>query len=405
MNYDLVSPEMRHDPYPTYAQMRRDPSIVKVIHGLTGQPTYFVTRYNDAAIVLKDPRFVNDSRKLPGIGDWTAKWYIPSVLKVFAYSMALADEPDHTRLRGLVHKAFTPNMIQQLTGRMEQLADDLLTAAAHKPECDFIEDFALPLPLNVIGDLLGVSIPERKKFRRWLGNNITDFNPKDRLGTLAKLVNAFAMDGFLKRLIKDRKQNPKDDLISALVQASEGADKLSNNELMAMLFLILFAGYETTVNLISSGTLALLQNPDQFEKLKANPDLLDSAIEEMLRYVNPVQHVAYRYPLEDVDINGVTIPKYSTIMVGVAAANRDETVFENPEKFDITRNPNKHLAFGVGIHYCLGAPLARLEAVIGFRALLRRFPNIVLAAPAERLQWRGAPALRGLVTMPVRLKG
>lgn len=404
MSIDLSSADMQHNPYPTYAQMRQQTGPVRADVGFS-KNAYFITRYADAVMVLKDPRFVNDARKLPNWDDWTKKWYIPSVLKGFINSMALADEPDHTRLRGLVHKAFTPSMIQELSARIEQMTNEYLDAAARRPVVDFIADFALPLPLNVIADMMGVSAGERDRFRRYMSNTIADVSPGDGLKLVPKLWNAFGLNGLLKRMVDDRRRSPKDDLTTALVQAEEGGNRLSEAELMAMLFLILFAGHETTVNLIGSGLLALLEHPDQFELLKTNPDLIEDAIEELLRYTNPVQHIAMRYPIEDVEMGGTVIPRYSTVMVGVAAANRDETVFENPDDLDITRSPNRHIAFGFGIHYCVGAPLARLEARIAFSTLLRRFPNSRLAEPIENLKWRGAPALRGLTRLPIRLNG
>jgi len=394
---------MQHNPYPAYAEMRRQPALTLVKHDISNADIHFVTRYDDAVLALKDPRFVNDARKLPNWDDWTKKWYIPSTLKVFIDSMALADEPDHTRLRHLVHKAFTPSMIQQLASSMETLAHELLDQAAKKSVIDLREAFALPLPLTVIANMMGVSPTDREKFRRWMANPITDFSTKDPIGMVTKLFSAMGLNGLLKRLIADRRLHPQDDMTSILVQAEESGDRLSESELVAMLFLILFAGHETTVNLLGSGTLALLQNPEQFEKLKANPDLLDSAIEEMLRYTNPVQHIAQRFLLEDVEFGGVTVPKYSQLLIGIGAANRDETIFENPEQFDITRSPNRHIALGFGIHYCLGAPLARLEAKIAFKTLFQHFPNIQLAVPADELKWRGAPALRGLTRLPIRL--
>jgi len=192
-------------------------------------------------------------------------------------------------------------------------------------------------------------------------------------------------------------------LTSALVQAEEQGDTLSEDELVAMLLLLLLAGHETTVNLIGNGTLALLEHPEQFEQLKANPGLLESALEEMLRFTNPVQQIAPRYALEDVELHGQRIAKGHTVLVGIAAANRDETVFKNADQFDITRQPNPHIAFGLGIHYCLGAPLARLEGRIAFCALLNHFPKLKLAVPASELKWRGAPSLRGLQKLPIRL--
>jgi len=405
MGIDLTSPAMQQDPYPSYAEMRHQREFVRVNHPVSGKDLRFITRYDDVLFALKDPRFVNDGRKLPTWDDWTKKWYIPTALKSFVDSMALADEPDHTRLRRLVHKAFTPTMIQALSGRIEQLTDEFLDAVARKPVVDFVDEFSLPLPLNVIGDMMGVSPEDRWNFRKWMSNTITDVSPKDILGIVPKIRNAIGLDGFLKRLVADRRANPKDDMTTALVLAEDAGETLSESELISMLFLLLFAGHETTANLLAVGTLALLQNPDQLALLKANPALIDTAIDELLRYTNPTQHIALRYNIEDIEVGGQPIPQYSTLVLCIAAANRDETIFENPEVLDITRTPNRHIAFGFGVHYCLGAPLARLEAKIAFTRLLERFPNMQLATPVDQLKWKGAPALRGLKKLPLRMKG
>jgi cytochrome P450 len=207
----------------------------------------------------------------------------------------------------------------------------------------------------------------------------------------------------LKDLIALRQKDPQDDLISALVQAKDNEDKLSEEELVSMLFLLLLAGHETTVNLIGNGIAVLLEHPDQLKKLTSDLSLLDSAIEEILRFTNPVQHVGRRYALEDIDLCGQKIAKGSTLIVGIASANHDETVFENADEFDITRTPNRHVAFGMGIHYCLGAPLARLEAKVAFTALLTRFPTLKLAVPIDQLDWREGPGVQGLKSLPIQL--
>ncbi len=405
MSINLKTPEMERDPYPAYAGMRRAPGATEVAHGLTNSDMLFFTRHADVMSVLKDPRFANDARRVPGWKDWSQQWYIPSVMKLFLKSLALLDDPDHGRLRALVHKAFTPSMIQDMNARMQTMADELLDDAARKPVTDLMAAYALPLPLNVICDLMGVDKRDRGKFHRWMANTITDISTDDPIGLVTKMTNAVSLGRFLKKLARARRADPGDDLTSALVRAEENGSTLSEEELLAMLMIILFAGHETTVSLIGAGTLALLQNPQQFALLKENPDLMESAIEELLRYASPVLHIAHRYALEDVMVGATHVPQYSTVLLGVAAANRDETVFTNPDTLDITRKPNRHIAFGFGAHYCLGAPLARLEAKIAFTTLFRRYPNLTLAAPVESLHWHGAPALRGLKKLPIRLKG
>lgn len=399
---DLTAPEVQRDPHRLYAELRRRPDIARVQHDRNGE-AFLIVRYDDALFVLRDPRFSSDARKLPDHADWSEKWYIPAVLKRFANTMALVDEPDHTRLRTLVHRAFTPQRVEQMRASIERLAHDLLDRQRGRDVVDFMDVFAVPLPLTVIGDLMGISQADRADFRRWMSNTISDFSPRRPLELIPKLLNAFALNRLLRRIVADRRVHPTDDLTTALVQAEADGDRFSEDELLAMLFLILFAGHETTVNLLGSGTLALLQHPDQLALLQANPDRLDLAIEELLRFTSPVQHVAYRYALEDVEIGGTLISRGSTLIVSIAAANRDESVFPNADTLDITRSPNRHIAFGFGVHYCLGAPLARLEAEIGFRVLLERCAKIELAIPAEALEWHGVPALRSLTRLPVRL--
>lgn len=396
MTVNLTSKALHHNPYPVYTILREQSPVVGVDGTLFSSGTgWFVSRYDDVVSVLKDPRFSVERRKVDG-RDLSKAWWIPGILRAFLNSMVMVDNPDHARLKTLVHKAFTPKMIQQMSGRIETISHMLLDEMAKKQSVDLIADFALPLPLTVISDMMGVPHEDRRRFHIMMKRFLD-------APMIQQFPNAFALHRLFKKLIAQHRRNPQDDLITALVQAEEGGDSLSEDELIAMLLLLLLAGHETTVNLIGNGTLALLEHPEQFDKLKSNPELLPSAIEEMLRFTNPVHQIAPRYALEDVELGGQHIPKGGTVIVGVASANRDETAFVNAHAFDIARNPNPHIAFGLGIHYCLGAPLARLEGKIAFDALLARFPNLSLAFPAETLEWRGAPSLRGLKKLPIHL--
>jgi cytochrome P450 PksS len=318
-------------------------------------------------------------------------------------SMILVDDPDHARLRNLVHKAFTPQMIRRLEPRIVAVSHDLLDRALDKEQVDLIADFALPLPLTVISDMMGVPEGDRLNFHRW-SSAFLDTSFDKPLALLPQLPNALRLNRFYKKLIRLRRDNPADDLITALVEAEEGGDRLSEAELVAMLFILLLAGHETTVNLIGNGTLALLENPDQLAKLRRRPELMGSAVEELLRFTNPVESIAPRYALDDVVLSGHRVPQGDTVLVVIASANRDETVFERADELDIERQPNKHVAFGHGIHYCLGAPLARLEGQIAFSVLLERCPDLALAVPSDTLEWRQSAAVRGLKALPVKLK-
>jgi cytochrome P450 len=407
MSIRLSSPEIQQDPYGVFRRLRRDEPIAPLLRKNRG-PGWIVTRYEDVVAVLKDPRFSNDRRRLQVNQSLASSRWMPGFFRSFANSLIMVDEPDHTRLRNLVHKSFTPRRVAEMAGRVEQISSDLLDQAEKQRPADMLTGFALPLPLTVISEMMGVPPEDRMKFRGWTSHFLTN-NMMSLRSALAQAPSALAMNRFFRRMIADRRAairrgQPQDDLITALVQAEEQGDRLSEDELSAMLFLLLLAGHETTVNLIGTGLLALLQHPAEFEKLKANPDLLDSAIEEMLRFSSPVQYIAPRFALEDLELRGQPIPRGGTVIVAIASANRDETVFPDPDRFDIARTPNKHIAFGLGIHYCLGAPLARLEARLAFQTLLRRFPNMQLAVPADQVEWRESTALRGPAHLPVNLR-
>ena len=320
------------------------------------------------------------------------------MFKPLEQNMLDLDSPDHTRLRALVHKAFTPRLIEQMRDEIQALTDELLDAAEPKGSMDLIADFALPLPLTIIGRILGVPAKDNDKFHRWTKTLLsagTNMNYVVFIPTIMRFM------GYLKKLIKERRAHPKDDLITALVQAKDGSDKLSGDEVLAMIFLLLVAGHETTVNLIGSGSLALLEHPDQLEKLRSEPAIIKPAIEELLRFVCPVEMATERYAREDITIAGTTIPRGELVLAVIGSANRDANYFDNPDSLDVTRENNKHLAFGLGAHYCLGAPLSRLEGQIAISTLVRRMPNLRLSIAPDQIRWRGGIILRGLEALPV----
>lgn len=407
MLLNLTSKEFQLNPYAVYAQLREHAPITPIERPyghlrFPGQ-NYFVSRYEDVVAVLKDSRFSNERYKVTGAGDLASQWWVPNLFRAILHSMVMVDDPDHARLRNLVHKGFTPHMIQQMDRQIETISHDLLDRAARKQSVDLIADFALPLPLTVISEMMGVPPKDRLRFHQLMGSFLDGATSTTIRTALSRFSNVLGLNRFLRNLIALRRKDPQDDLITQLVEAEDQGDRLSEDELVAMLWLLLLAGHETTVNLIGNGTLALLEHPDQLQKLTGHLEFLESAIEEILRFTNPVQQIAPRYTLEAVELLGQTIPRGSSVMVGIASANRDESVFPEAQRFDITRDPNRHIAFGLGIHYCLGAPLARLEGKIAFNALLSRFPDLRLAVPVTQLEWRGSPALRGLKRLPIAL--
>lgn len=395
--FDFNNPQLFANPWPTYAHFRQQQPLVRAKLAMMGEG-WLVSRYEDVLTVLKDPRFSNNSQQY-NRSTVNAAW-LPKFMRTLLHSMLHTDDPHHARLRTLVHLAFTPKRVEALGALIHKITERLLDAAAAKGQADLMADFALPLPLTVISEMMGVAEADRQRFHHWF----SEFFAAPARGWLApffSLPNAYQMHKFFLRLIHERRTTPQDDLISALVQAEQAGDRLSEDELLAMIFLLLLAGHETTVNLIGNGTLALLQHPAQFQRLRQHPELADSAVEELLRFGSPVEMATPRYARETVIMHGVTLPPGAMMMGLISSANRDETVFENPEQLDLARHPNRHLGFGNGIHYCLGAPLARLEGQIAFKALTQRFPNLRLAVPADQLPWRNNYGLRGLKALPL----
>ena len=359
---------------------------------------WFITGYDDVVKVLKDERFVNDARKhLP---PEIVTRYMPlepdPAWATISQNLISLDPPDHTRLRSLVHKAFTPQRIRDLEPRIESIAQDLLEKMQTKNSGDLIDDFAFPLPITVIAEMIGVEKERQKDFRRWSQALILDTDASNRRIMLMELVQ------YINGLIEERRHADTGDILSALVRLEEDGDALSHTEVISMVFLLLIAGHETTGNLIANGMLLLFQHPEQMTQLQQNRSLMQTAIEEILRFNGPVETATLRFAAADVEISGVTIPMGDKVKPALMAANRDPEIFEQANVFDITRNPNPHIAFGQGIHYCLGAPLARMEAMIAFNALLDRLPAIQLDTDIEALEWNASLLIHGMKALPVR---
>ena len=378
------------DPYSVHARLRAQHPVAQVIMP-GGTPAWLVTGYAEARAALTDPRLL----KLPD--GWRPE--PDSLLAAIDLHMLNLDPPDHDRLRKLVNKAFTPRRVEQLRPRITAITAELLDDMSTRTEVDLLAAFAFPLPVTVICELLGVPVADRDQFRAWSATIVADTVSPERFQ-----ADATAMVGYFRTLLAARRREPADDLLSALISARDEQDRLSENELLSMAFLLLVAGHETTVNLIGGGMLALLLNPGELARLRADPALLGSAVEELLRYVNPVNNATFRFTGAPVEIGGVPIGPGEVVFVSLSGANRDPSRYADPEALDLGRDSRGHVAFGHGIHYCLGAPLARLEAEIAFRGLLERFGSITLAVPADELRWRPSTLIHGLESLPVRLR-
>ena len=399
--YDPFAPEARADPFPLYAEMREKAPV----HWSDEQEAFLLTRYADCLSVLRSPHVSVDQRKSARLTERRAALRGNPMMEALAdvRPMLFADPPDHTRLRALVSKAFTPKRVEGLRPHIGEIVDDLLDAAATagNGEMDVVADLAFPLPVIVICELLGVPLADRDELKQWsrdLARTIDPVVPVD-VAERAGTAGLFFVN-YLNNLIDERRASPQDDLLSALIAVEDEGERLSHAELLVNCILLFVAGHETTQNLISNAVLALLRSPEQAAALRADPSLARTMVEETLRYDSPV-HLTGRILLEDTEVGGVTIPAGEVALLLLAAAHRDPEQFPDPDRYDIGReNANRNIAFGHGIHHCLGAPLARVEAAIAVDALLRRFPDLALAGdpvPAETF------TLRGQASLPVSL--
>jgi cytochrome P450 len=393
IQFNPMDPDFVADPYPVYHRLRaEDP----VHHSPLG--FWVLTRYADVMAVLRDPRLIKE----PIAAFVAARFGMAAPPPGLGLSMLDRDPPDHTRLRGLVSKAFTPRALERLRPGIQQIVDGLLDEAATRGSMDLIEEFAYPLPVRVICEMLGVPVKDHERFKQWgldiaRGLDAIMLPPDSEVGKRS-VSGRRALAEYFRGLIAERRATPREDMLSALIAAEEAGDKLNEEELLATCILLLVAGHETTVNLIGNGTLALLRHPAELRKLRDDPGLVASAVEELLRFDGPVQRTA-RIPSEDVTIDGRTIGKGERVMPFLGAAARDPAQVPDPDRLDITRGDNRHIAFGMGIHFCLGAPLARMEGQIAISTLLGRLPKLTLAT--DRPRFRQSLTLRGLETLPV----
>jgi len=396
LEFNPLQQDFRQNPYPTYRRFREaDPVHWSAVFGF-----WVCTRYDDIVSILRHSKASANPR------DWERfDGYVEALGETGpAYNMQsrwmlLKNPPDHTRLRKLVTKAFTPRVVENMRAHIQDIVHGLLDTVHAKRRFDIIQDVAFPLPVIVIAELIGVPPQDREYFKDWTAALARSLDPIIT-PEITQAADKATEDliAYFTTLVAERRDSPQNDLLSGLIAAEEEGDKLDEDELLATAILLFAAGHETTMNLIGNGMLALFRNPDQMAKLKADPSLIKTAVEEFLRYDGSVQITA-RVALEDIEVGGKTIRKNQQALLLLGAANRDPAHFSDPDRLDITRQENPHLTFGHGIHHCLGAPLARVETQIAINSMLRRMPDIQPAT--DQLEWRDMLTLRGLKALPV----
>jgi cytochrome P450 len=394
---DITDAKFKADPFAFYSQVREGSGVCRAKPTRLGEP-WLVTRYADVSALLKDSRLTKNPAKALS-PEQLARMRIPKMFAPLMKNMLSQDDPDHARLKKLVQFAFTPKRVDQLVENTKTISRGLLDRLSGRETFDLIEDYALPLPVIVISELLGVPKIDRDRFAHW--SRILIRNSTVPWKMILSLPQIILFMRYLRRLVEMKRAEPDDALVSALVAAETEGERLSPDELLGMIVILLTAGHETTTNLIGNGTLTLLQNPDELSRLKDEPEIIDSAIEELLRHSGPVETATERYTMQDIEIAGTLIPRGSLVFGVIASANRDPQQFVEPDKLNLNRQPNRHLAFGEGGHYCVGAALARMEGRIAFKDLFERFPDLGLAVPAAKLKWRPGLILRGLDQLPL----
>lgn len=405
VEFDLTSQAFKRDPFPTFARMRQVGPVIRIRLPMFGK-VWLATSYEAVNDLLRDhPRFVQN----PGMAGnrWmgTLVRCLPGVLRPLDTNMLLRDPPDHHRLRGLVEKAFQRQSVEALRPRLEALADtalDRLAAEAGRSGrgVDLLAQFARPFPLVVICELLGLPPEDRPRFTRWASSFSAASGVPSMLWGL--LTGISKLMQYVRAEYRRQSRQPRDGLLAALIEVEEAGDRLSENELVAMVFLLLVAGHETTLHQIAGSVMTLLDHPQQLGELKANWGLADSAVQELLRYLSFAQISKPRYAAQDTEFHGQPIRRGQMVFACLAAANSDPSVFEHPERLDIHRQPNRHVAFGAGIHFCLGAKLARVETAIALQHLFTRFPDLRLAIPRSQVRYTSRFGTRGLVGLPVK---
>jgi cytochrome P450 len=394
---DITTTAFKNDPFGWYARWRADTPVVKV-RWVRGQPAWLITRYGDAQAALNDRRLLMDRRQALAPSQRSAPSWMPRRIVALQGGMLGTDGLDHDRLRGLVSQAFTARRVEGLTDDVAVVARNLLHGMQKQGRGDLVADFAAPLPLTIVARLIGVPEADVPRFQRWTQALMAV--SEQRLRALAAVLR---FDHYLRGLISERSRHPCNDLVSELTLARDGADRLNTDEIVSTLLLLLTAGHETTANLIAVGTVALLDRPELVHQLREDRGVVASAVEELLRFTSPAETATARWAVDDLTIAGCRIPRGALVLIGIASANRDATVFSDPETLQLDRKPNRHLTFGKGSHFCLGAPLARLEAKIALPMLFDFAPRLRRPDANAPLAWRAGGVVRGLKTLPVTL--
>jgi cytochrome P450 len=387
------------NPFPLYDEFRRAAPIVKV-RSTSGYKAWIATRFDAAASILKDPRLMVDHRKQASAFRNTVERVVMRSLGLHGLSLVTSDGLEHERLRSGLHEAFTGQIFRSVSLYAEQMSDELIDRLVAKGSVDFISDFARPFPLLVLSELIGIPLHLREELQK-LVLPIFSFLTSDR-NIILKLSHGLRIKRFVDEIIQYRRRRPDERVLTRLIAASSDG-VLTGDELVVMVILLLFAGHETTANLIGNGVNALIENPEQFDLLRSQPQHVDAAVGELLRFASPIEHGMARYIPEDIEIGGILIPRGEIAVALLSAASRDERVFKNPDSLDITRRNTQRLGFGLGSHVCPGAAFARMEAGFVLRGLVSRVKNVKLAVPRDTLQWWGAVGLRGIKALPVSL--
>jgi hypothetical protein len=398
VSWSPIDRRLYENPYPLYRRLReKDP-----VHRSRLDDLWILTRYDEINAVLRDPRFSADDRTVKGYEANRRKMIAAGLIdnREEVPSMLRMDPPDHTRLRSLVSKAFTPRAIESLRPRVEGLVREMLDEAEARGEMDIVTDLGVPLPIIVIAEMLGIPAEDREHFKRWSDGVARGLNANTMEQVRVAGVASKELEEYLRPIAEERRANPREDLLSSLLAAEESGDKLSMDEVFSTVILLLVAGNETTTNLIGNGMLALLEHPSELRRLGDQPELIESAIEELLRWDSPVQATS-RNAKEDMEFAGRKINKGAQLILHLGAANRDPAHFPDPNRLDLGRQENRHLSFSHGVHYCLGAPLARLESQVAIGQLAARFPSM-RRKPVD-LEWADNIILHGIKSLPVKL--